>query len=83
MNKNLSAPASVLAALQQEIQNRMNIVRTIADLEEQVDCDRICGSWLSAENNLSAVIRRIANSTWRVLIFDHAFCENWTHASFS
>lgn len=74
MNKNLSAPASVLAALQQEIQNRMNIVRTIADLEEQVDCDRICGSWLSAENNLSAVIRRIANGTWRVLIFDHALC---------
>lgn len=74
MNKNPSTPAATVAALQQEIDNRIRIVRTISDLNEQVDCDRICGSWLSTENTLSAVIRRIGNGVWRALIFDHTLC---------
>lgn len=60
--------------MQQEIENRIQIVRTISDLNEQVECDRICGSWLSSENNLSAVIRRVGNGMWRVLILDHTLC---------
>ena len=46
----------------------------MADLREQLDADRICGAWLSAENNLSASIRRIGEGTWRILVFDHALC---------
>ena len=46
----------------------------MADLREQLDADRICGAWLSAENNLSASVRRIGEGTWRILVFDHALC---------
>ena len=59
MNSNQSTPASAVAALQQEIRTRTEVIRTLADLREQLDADRICGAWLSAENNLSASIRRI------------------------
>ena len=74
MNNNLSTPASAIAALQQEIRTRTEVIRTLADLREQLDADRICGSWLSAENNLSVSIRRIGEGTWRILVFDHALC---------
>ena len=46
----------------------------MADLREQLDADRICGSWLSAENNLSVSIRRIGEGTWRILVLDHTLC---------
>ena len=59
MNSNQSTPASAVAALQQEIRTRTEVIRTLADLREQLDADRICGAWLSAENNL---------------VFDHALC---------
>ena len=59
MNSNQSTPASAVAALQQEIRTR---------------ADRICGAWLSAENTLSASVRRIGEGTWRILVFDHALC---------
>ena len=74
MNNNQSTPASAVAALQQEIRTRTEVIRTLADLREQLDADRICGAWLSAENNLSASIRRIGEGTWRILVFDHALC---------
>ena len=74
MNTNQPTPASVVAALQQEIRTRTEVIRTLADLREQLDADRICGAWLSAENNLSASIRRIGEGMWRILVFDHALC---------
>ena len=74
MNSNQSTPASAVAALQQEIRTRTEVIRTLADLREQLDADRICGAWFSAENNLSASIRRIGEGTWRILVFDHALC---------
>lgn len=74
MNSNQPTPASAVAALQQEIRTRTEVIRTLADLREQLDADRICGAWLSAENNLSASIRRIGEGTWRILVFDHALC---------
>ena len=74
MNSNQSTPASAVAALQQEIRTRTEVIRTLADLREQLDADRICGSWLSAENNLSASVRRIGEGMWRILVFDHALC---------
>ena len=74
MNNNLSTPASAIAALQQEIRTRTEVIRTLADLREQLDADRICGSWLSAENNLSVSIRRIGEGTWRILVLDHTLC---------
>ena len=78
MNSNQSTPASAVAALQQEIRTRTEVIRTLADLREQLDADRICGSWLSAENNLSASIRRIGEGTWRILVLDHTLCsQGW------
>ena len=74
MNSNQPTPASAVAALQQEIRTRTEVIRTLADLREQLDADRICGAWLSAENNLSASICRIGEGTWRILVFDHALC---------
>ncbi len=74
MNDNKSNPGNVVAALNREIKTRTEIVRTIADMEEQLDADRICGSWLSTENQLSAVIRRLGPGTWRAVIFDHSLC---------
>ena len=74
MNNNQSTPASAVAALQQEIRTRTEVIRTLADFREQLDADRICGAWLSAENNLSASVRRIGEGTWRILVFDHALC---------
>ena len=65
MNSNQSTPASAVAALQQEIRTRTEVIRTLADLREQLDADRICGAWLSTENNLSASVRRIGEGTWR------------------
>lgn len=74
MNDNKNIPGGVVAALQREIKTRTEIVRTIADLEQQLDADRICGSWLSTENQLSAVIRRLGHGIWRAVIFDHSLC---------
>lgn len=74
MNSNQSTPVSAVAALQQEIRTRTEVIRILADLREQLDADRICGAWLSAENNLSASIRRIGEGTWRILVLDHALC---------
>ena len=74
MNSNQSTPASAVAALQQEIRTRTEVIRTLADLREQLDADHICGSWLSAENNLSASIRRIGDGMWRILVLDHTLC---------
>ena len=74
MNSNQSTPVSAVAALQQEIRTRTEVIRILADLREQLDADRICGAWLSAENNLSASIRRIGEGMWRILVFDHALC---------
>lgn len=74
MNENKTTTGSVVAALNREIKARMEIVRTLSDLEEQLDADRICGSWLSTENQLSVVIRRLGPGTWRAVIFDHTLC---------
>lgn len=74
MNDNKNIPGGVVAALHREIKTRTEIVRTIADLEQQLDADRICGSWLSTENQLSAVIRRLGPRTWRAVIFDSSLC---------
>ena len=74
MNSKQSTPASAVAALQQEIRIRTEVIRTLADLREQLDADRICGSWLSAENNLSVSIRRIGEGTWRILVLDPTLC---------
>ena len=41
MNSNQSTPASAVAALQQEIRTRTEVIRTLADLREQLDADRI------------------------------------------
>ena len=49
-------------------------MRLIPSLQEEIACDRICGSWLSTENNLSASIRRICTRTYRMLIFDNTLC---------
>lgn len=74
MNSNQSTPAPAVATLQQEIKTRTEVIRTLADLREQLDADRICGAWLSTENNLSASVRRIGEGMWRILVFDHALC---------
>lgn len=74
MNDNKTNPGSAVAALQREIKTRTEVVRAIADLEEQLDADRICGSWLSTENRLSAVIRRLGSGMWRAVVYDHALC---------
>ena len=74
MNDNKTTPGSAVAALQREIKTRTEVVRAIVDLEEQLDADRICGSWLSTENRLSAVIRRLGPGMWRAVIFDHTLC---------
>ena len=72
MNDNKTNPGSAVAALQREIKTRTEVVRAIADLEEQLDADRICGSWLSTENRLSAVIRRLGSGMWRTVVYDAA-----------
>lgn len=74
MNDNKTNPGSAVAALQREIKTRTEVVRAIADLEEQLDVDRICGSWLSTENRFSAVIRRLGSGMWRAVVYDHALC---------
>ena len=57
-----------------EIRQRTQLVRLITSLQEEIAYDRICGSWLSTENNLSASIRRICTRTYRMLIFDNTLC---------
>ena len=67
-------PAEALTALRAEIRQRTQLVRLITSLQEEIAYDRICGSWLSTENNLSATIRRICTRTYRMLIFDNTLC---------
>lgn len=67
-------PAEALASLRAEIRQRTQLVRLITSLQEEIAYDRICGSWLSTENNLSASIRRICTRTYRMLIFDNTLC---------
>ena len=67
-------PAEALTALRAEIRQRTQLVRLITSLQEEIAYDRICGSWLSTENNLSASIRRICPRTYRMLIFDNTLC---------
>ena len=67
-------PAEALTALRAEIRQRTRLVRLITSLQEEIAYDRICGSWLSTENNLSASIRRICTRTYRMLIFDNTLC---------
>ena len=74
MNNNQSTPASAVAALQQEIRTRTEVIRTLADLREQLDADRICGSWLATEGQLSVIVRRLGPGTWRAVVFDHTLC---------
>ena len=40
MNSNQSTPVSAVAALQQEIRTRTEVIRILADLREQLDADR-------------------------------------------
>lgn len=44
-------PAEALASLRAEIRQRTQLVRLITSLQEEIAYDRICGSWLSTENN--------------------------------
>ena len=74
MNNNKTYSGSAAAALNREIKARTEIVRALADMEEQLDADRICGSWLSTEGQLSAVVRRLGLGLWRAVVFDHALC---------
>ena len=74
MNSNQSTPASAVAALQQEIRTRTEVIRTLADLREQLDADRICGAWLAAQGTLTASLRRIGTATYRMLVYDHTLC---------
>ncbi len=74
MSTKNTVPADALSALRQEIKVRTEIVRTVNALQEEIAFDRICGSWLSAENNLTAAIRRIGRMTYRLLVFDHSLC---------
>ena len=74
MDSKSLVPADVLKMLRQEIRQRTLAVRVITSLEEEVAFDCICGAWLSAENNLSAAIRRIGTRTYRMLVFDHTLC---------
>lgn len=67
-------PVDALTLLRQEIRSRTQIVRTLLDLREQIDNDRICGAWLSADSNLTAAIRRSGRGTYRMLVFDNALC---------
>lgn len=67
-------PAEALTALRAEIRQRTQLVRLITSLQEEIAYDRICGLWLSMENNLSASIRRICTRTYRMLIFDNTLC---------
>ena len=67
-------PAEALGSLRAEIRQRTRLVRLIPALREEIAYDRICGSWLSTENNLSASIRRICTRTYRMLIFDNTLC---------
>ena len=78
MNSNQSTPAPAVATLQQEIKTRTEVIRTLADLREQLDADRICGAWLSTENNLSASVRRIGEGMWRIRVNDAAATETLT-----
>ena len=64
MNSNQSTPAPAVATLQQEIKTRTEVIRTLADLREQLDADRICGAWLSAENNLYGYVD--ASGQWAI-----------------
>ena len=66
--------ADALAALRQQIKLRMQIMRTITALQQEVLYDRICGSWLSTQSNLTAVIRHIGQTTYRMLVFDNSLC---------
>ncbi|MCM1301514.1 MAG: hypothetical protein NC226_07320 [Bacteroides cellulosilyticus] len=74
MSTKNTLPADALAHMRQEIKQRTEIVRTVNALQEEIAFDRICGSWLSAENNLTAAIRRIGPKTYRLLVFDHSLC---------
>lgn len=74
MNNNKTYSGSAAAALNREIKARTEIVRALADMEEQLDADRICGSWLSTEGQLSVIVRCIGPGMWRVVIFDHTLC---------
>ena len=42
MNSNQPTPAPAVAALQQEIRTRTEVIRTLADVREKLDADRIC-----------------------------------------
>ena len=74
MNNNKTYSGSAAAALNREIKARTEIVRALADMEEQLDADRICGSWLSTEGQLSVIVRRVGPGMWRAVIFDHTLC---------
>lgn len=74
MSTKNTVPADALAHLRREIKQRTEIVHTVNALQEEIAFDRICGSWLSVENNLTAAIRRIGRMTYRLLVFDHSLC---------
>ena len=74
MNDNKTYSGSAAAALNREIKARTEIVRVLADMEEQLDADRICGSWLATEGQLSVIVRRLGPGTWRAVVFDHTLC---------
>lgn len=74
MNDNKTYSGSAAAALNREIKARTEIVRVLADMEEQLDADRICGSWLATEGQLSVIVRRLGSGTWRAVVFDHTLC---------
>ena len=74
MNDNKTYSGSAAAALNREIKARTEIVRVLADMEEQLDADRICGLWLATEGQLSVIVRRLGPGTWRTVVFDHTLC---------
>lgn len=53
---------------------RMLVSRAVAMLEREIDDDAMCGSWLSAQNNISVIIRRVETNRYRAMIFDNSLC---------
>lgn len=64
----------IVTTLRDDIRRRQEVIQHIAALEEQLGCDRICGSWLSSEGTLTASIRLVGMGTYRMLIYNNTLC---------
>lgn len=74
MTNEKQTPETALAAFRRENRMHMLVSRAVALLEREIDDNAICGSWLSTQDNLSAIIRRIGTNRYRAMIFDNSLC---------